>query len=365
MAQWTFYRLDPKSGAGFHFGLRGLEGETSSEHCPSDTLFAALVSTLADLDGDGAVRAFTAPFEAHSPPYLLTSLFPRAGDLPLLPRPFVRIEMETQPGQRKFLKRLCYVSPGIFRALLRGERMDDLGPDSANDQGRFLQGDRVWLRADEQDALPDSWSALDRKELREHKVWQSDPVDRVTIDRASSASAIYRVGRTTYAPGCGLWLGAQWPAGVDAAAAAQLETLLHHLGDRGLGGERSVGYGQFSINDDKAPSLDLPTTSGPYALSLSRYLPAEKELPGVLREDAAYGLVNVAGWMGSPQGAAYRRKGIRLLAEGSVLHTRGDLGPWGRLVDVKPDIWKKHPVWRYGYACLVGVHPGAVEVQNA
>ena len=90
MAPWTMYRLKPKPGAGFHFGLRGLEQEDSAPHCPSDTLFAALVATLADLEGPEGVEAFAAPFKDGQPPFLLSSVFPRAGDLPLLPLPHVR-----------------------------------------------------------------------------------------------------------------------------------------------------------------------------------------------------------------------------------------------------------------------------------
>ena len=357
MAPWTFYRLDPKPGAGFHFGLRGLEGEASGHHCPSDTFFAALVDTLAHLGGDDAVRAFVAPFEAGRPSFLPTSAYPRAGDLPLLPRPFVRIKLAERHGQHKFHKRLRYVSPGIFAALLRSASIDALGP--GGDQGRFLQGGQVWLQAGEQAALPASWRTLSPDELREQKVWAVGPVDRVAVDRVSSASSIYRIGRTTYAPGCGLWLGAQWPDGVKPVLASQLDMLLHHLGDRGLGGERSVGYGQFTVGELSAIP-DLPAADGAYALTLARYLPAAGELPAVLRGGAAYGLESIGGWMGTPDGAAYRRKSVRVLVEGSVLHVGDREPPWGRLVDVCPDTWEGHPVWRCGFACPVGV-----EVQDA
>lgn len=352
MTTWTYYRLDPKPGAGFHFGLRGLEGETSAEHCPSDTLFAALVATLADLDRPEAVRGFVAPFEAGEPPFLLSSLFPRAGDLPLLPLPRLKIELTPERGQRKLLKRLRYVSPRLFRAILARETVDGYAKDGG--QGCFLQEGQVWLSVDEKSALPKAWRELGPEALREQKVWQAKAVDRVTIDRASSASAVYRVGRTVYAPACGLWLGVQWPRGMETAARQQVETLLTHLGDRGLGGERSVGYGQFEWAETTF-SLDLPAADGPYALTLSRYLPATDELPAVLREDASYGLVSVVGWLGSPQGAAYRRKSLRMLTEGSVLHAAGRSGPWGRLADVQPEIWQAHPIWRYGFACPVGL----------
>jgi CRISPR-associated protein Csm4 len=180
MARWTFYRLDPKPGAGFHFGQRGLEQEDSGQHCPSDTLFSGLVATLADLQGPGAVSRFTALFEEGQSPYLLTSAFPRAGNLPLLPMPRRRVDLTPRSGQRKLLKRLRYVSPAIFGSLLVGEPMDAFA--SEDGQGRFLQDGQVWQSAPAQPALPETWGRLPAGMLRKQRVWRAGAVDRVTID---------------------------------------------------------------------------------------------------------------------------------------------------------------------------------------
>ena len=352
MTQWTTYRLKPKPGAGFHFGQRGLEQEDSALHCSSDTLFAALVSTLADLKGLDTVTAFTDPFERGRPPFLLTSVFPRVGDLPLSPLPYTRIELTPQPGRRKLLKRLRYVSPVIFRHILARQPMDEY----ADGKGTFLHDGKVWIASEELERLPKDW---DRNRLKEQKVWLSTAVDRVTVDRVTSASSVYRIGRTVYAPGCGLWLGIQWPNDPDPDVRAQLETLLVHLGDRGLGGERSVGYGQFTLEQQPLP-LDLPETmpDGP-ALTLSRYLPQRAELPAALRGVASYRLVAVPGWLNAPGHKAQRRRQVRMLAEGAVFQLVGP-GPWGRLANVRPTGWDGHSIWRYGYACPVGVQPQEV-----
>ncbi len=352
MTEWTIYRFKPKLGTGFHFGLRGLEQEDSAAHCPSDTLFAALVATLGDLKGTAGVDAFTVPFEEGTPPFLLTSAFPIAGSLPLLPRPFAYVDLTPMPGQRKLLKRLAYVSPAIFRRILAGSSMDDY----AGEKGAFLQGGKVWIAAGEIERLPETWRDLDEERLREKKVWDSTPVDRVAVDRVSSASSIYRIGRTTYAPGCGLWAGVQWPQGINAAARSQLETLLAHLGDRGLGGERSVGYGQFKM-ETTGLDLGLPLVDSGRALTLSRYLPRREELPDALQGGAAYRLAPVAGWLGAPGHAARRRRQVRFLVEGAVFEPVGT-GSWGRLADVRPAGWDGFPIWRYGYACPVGVPAG-------
>ncbi len=378
MARWTFYRLKPKAGAGFHFGLRGLEQEESAPHCPSDTLFAALVATQAALDGGKGVRAFVTPFEEGAPPFLLTSAFPFAGALPLLPFPILsRHKLLRRREQHKRLKRVRYVSPTIFRHLLARELPDDaLGPKSL-----LLQEGQVWITADEVAALPEVWgapgkvprsagrdwrrwatsTAQGRAWLRRRRIWASRPVERVTVDRLTSTSSVYRTGRTTYAPGCGLWFGLLWPHGVDEALRARLEMLLDLLGDQGLGGERTVGYGHFTWEAADFP-LDLPPArpDAP-ALTLARYLPRRDELPTALQgTDVAYRLVSVAGWLRAPGRPARRRRQVRLLAAGSVFHTVGP-SPWGRLADVRPLDWKDHPIWRYGYACPVGLSPNPEE----
>ena len=365
MAQWMTYYLNPKPGAGFHFGLRGLGEEKSGPHCPSDTFFSALITMLAEVEGPRAVEAFAAPFEDGQPPFLLTSIFPRAGDLPLLPMPFIRVNLTEKPGQRKLLKRLRYVSPLIFRRILNGKSLDAYTSDGYG-QGAFLQNGKVWIAVKEIAKLPENWN---RDRLHEQKVWVSRSMDRVAVDRVASASTVYRTGRTVYAPGCGLWLGVRWSGEPNPKHQAQLETLLMHLGDVGMGGERSVGYGQFTSSAGSL-ALDLPdaTPNGP-TLTLSRYLPGKDELPQALRgEHAAYRLVTVPGWLSAPGKKSQRRRQVRMLVEGAVFQPVG-AGPWGRLADARPTGWQDHPIWRYGYACPVGVSaPGSVrpqEVHNA
>jgi len=352
MACWTTYRLKPKDGAGFHFGLRGLEGEESAAYCPSDTLFAALVATAADMGGAKMANAFAAPFAAGKPPYLLTSAYPAAGELHLFPMPHRKLNLQEKQGQRKLLKRLQYLSPKMFAKALRFEPVDEYLSEDGS--GRFLQDGRVWLTQEEQLLLPETWRKLPDDKLREQSVWKAAPVDRVTVDRTSSASAVFRIGRTVYAPDCGLWFGVQWPGAPQPADRDTLEELLALMGDCGLGGERSVGYGQFTWEPGAA--LDLPAArAGQPALSLSRYLPDSAELPAALQgEHSSYRLVAVAGWLAAPGRAAQRRRQVRLLAEGAVFQTIGT-GPWGRLADARPVGWTAHPIWRYGYACPVGL----------
>lgn len=128
------YRLIPKVGGGFHLGREGLDQEASAESFPSDSLFAALMATLRNVDADRfedfIAHWVTAPAPA-GPPFRLSSLFPIAGQLPLLPIPRLRVNLgnDPRPGVAKTLKRIAYVSPVILDRLLSGAAMDRWLPD--------------------------------------------------------------------------------------------------------------------------------------------------------------------------------------------------------------------------------------------
>jgi CRISPR-associated protein Csm4 len=190
--------------------------------------------------------------------------------------------------------------------------------------------------------------------LRRFAVYGAERVPRVTVDRISSASTIYHAGRATFASGCGLWFGVHWRT-PGAAWQMQMGQLLALLGDDGLGGERSSGYGGFTV--DARDAFHLPDAhAGRPALLLSRYHPTAEEAPAALNHPAAaYGLSQVAGWLRSPDAAGQRRKRLMLVSEGSIVCP--PRAPAGDVVDVRPDYASgsgvAHPVFRYGLALAV------------
>lgn len=346
------YRLMPLPGGGFHLGREGLDQEVSSETFPSDSFFAALVAAQVARDGPAAVQAFI-----ESPPRL-SSLFPCAGMLLLFPMPRLRVNLgdARHPGVSKTLKKLQYVSPTILGHLLKGAAMDSWLPQGGNNaKGVLLQDGRVWIARHEIQSLPAEWHKLDDEALKARRIWQAQRVPRVTIDRVNNSSQIYHVGRTTFAPDCGLWFLADVSYDEEA-----FYDLLLHLADSGIGGERSAGYGAFKIEPLEPP--DLPPPGGaPRVMTLSRYNPTPQEwAAGVLGGQASYELVDVGGWLASPEGPAQRRKRVRMVEAGSILAAPVPIT--GRVVDVRPEYDQpgapEHPVYRSGIALTIGVSGG-------
>lgn len=377
MPALTVYRLTFPGG--LHVGERGVNLEESRFTIPSDTLFAALVDAYRRSYGDPT--ALVAPFPrdgaAGNPPFLLTSAFPFAGEVRFFPMPTPLQRFfapQTLKARRKDIQNIRYVSEALWRRMLDGEKMDEwLFPEARHTNpktGVALQGGTFWLTVQECSTLPSRFQSDERTgkpiplhAWREHKVYTDMRVPRVTVDRISSASNIFYAGRVSFAPDCGLWFGVEWRSPEARVGNETCEQVFHKmlvlLGDDGLGGERTAGYGAFHYKQDHV--LGLPDArDGGLALLLSRYHPRAEELPALLNGDGtAYTLDSIAGWLRSWDGAAQRRKRLWLVSEGSVIRVLGN-GPWGNVTDVAPDYDAKvgklpHPVWRYGLALAVGL----------
>ncbi len=333
----------------FHFGEHGIGQETSRITWPSDSLFAALIARLVALRGADGVEAWLGTSEQpQTPPFLLTSTFPYAGEVRFFPLPRAALRGDASPSSEwrpKDLKKVRFVSKSIYRALLDGTPLAAILQQSP----KTLHDRTVLLTAQEFKTLPGKIRA------GKQPIWSVAKRPRVAVGRVSSSSNLFHVGAVHFAEDCGLWFGVQWLT-QDKAQHALLKSLLEDLGDAGLGAERSSGYGQAEIK--KGDDLTLPDPHGGAWTTLSRYLPAEDETPALRTETAAYTLERVGGWMDSH---GLRRRAVNLLAEGAVLGPLDKPAPYGCAVDVRPIPQNEddfapvlHPVWRVGMAVAVG-----------
>ncbi len=376
MPDLTLYHLD--FGSALHLGRRGVGQEETGSHLAADSLFAALVTTWVEAgeDVESLLEAFPLSDGEEavevSPPFLLSSAFPRAGELRFYPPPplsYLNIKPQSLEKRSKELKRIRFISESLFERVLAGQPLDDWlpaeGKAQAGDRGFYLQGRSLWLTAGEVEKLPFEFRHVKDKQKRWRdrplnalpylKVWQTHKVPRVTVDRLRNASNIFHTGRLTFSPGCGLWFGIAWRA---EGWQPRVELALDLMADGGLGGERAVGYGHFTWQTKKRPAWPSPQ-DGQLFMTLSRYHPRKTEVVKTLgHEKAAYELVSIGGWLNSPETKAQRRRRLWMVAEGSVLHAAGN-GPWGDVIDVRPDVQPAdkfpHPIWRYGLAWPVAL----------
>lgn len=306
-----------------HFGQAGIGDETTNVTLRSDSLYSAIWSTWSRYRLQPDIGDLLARFSAGGqPPFLLSSSFLFDGDVYYLPRPSMPAQGLEQAG--KIVKQTRYLPLPLFRAWTRGEPVDSEVLKEAN----LRLGD------------------LHVRSLR----------PRVQLDRETNRAELYQVAQVVFAEGAGLWFLVRL---YDETLLAPLRHAVALLGEDGLGGRRTAGYGSFTAewrNAAEIPEwqsvLAGREPGAPHCL-LSLCNPAPGELPDLLT-DAAYEVVDRIGWASSAGGLQAPRRPVRMLAEGSVV----SCCPRGRVVDVTPPGFAElagHAVYRSGLALAVPV----------
>ncbi len=338
-------------GTRFHFGRHGLGQEKSSVHFPSDSLFAALVTRIAIMYGRKSVEEFTARFIENSPPFLLTSAFPRWKDILFFPPPLSAGEKDiSDETTTKTLKKVAYLSQGVFQSVIAGRSLA-----KSWDSSTKFHGETVLVTKEETEGLPEKIT----RDIRPEPMWQSDRQPRVTIDRVANSSTIYHTGQVLFNDDGGLWFGIRWLVD-EPALKEKVLNVFTELGHAGLGGERSSGYGISKITLKN--EISLPQPAGKPWVSLSRFIPKEEEISALSYPEAAYQIEAVGGWARSEPGKKDgQRRIVHLLDEGAVLGSLDTNAP-GMMVDAQPSYDGEkplgHPVYRNGFALGVGLAKG-------
>ena len=371
MTRYTRVRLAPRGP--FHFGGRGVGMEHSEVGLPADSLFSALCFTLAEAAGMSAVEALLARFPKTgapaSAPFRLTSLMPYAAGVHFLPYPMIgppNVPGATELRKRKRFKAVQWVSTAVFRSLVRHQEPTD-ALDSA-DTPFVVHGGRVWLTRAEQASLSGFVGHHPETNQKEVPVlWRTGRRPRVTVDRVSSASAVYATGSTLFNTGpdgqtAGLYTVIEWLDADDALRDFIVQAFVR-LGAAGIGGERSSGHGQFEPVFEDFEEWPIGVAAGRYFTTLSPYHPWPDETE-VLDPGARYEIVLRRGWLSLAGFQNLRRASVRMLADGSVLHWPVGGEPLGDLADVTPDRLKPAGprIYRYGLAFPVRIADAAMDL---
>ncbi len=335
--------------APLHVGDMGIGVEESLPYLPSDTFFSALIITWLEMGEHRLVGNLLTDFAAQ-PPLAITSCFPYAGPINLLPRPLLSVHPE---GGGKGYKRVRWVSSQIFAHLIDGITPDALTKlwQAANEGSAapsLLQDGRVWVTPAEREQIA---AALHQENRQAIKLWDDEKRPSVVVDRQHSRSNLYHVGAVRFTPGCGLCCCVRG----ENSWVERTTDALWLLADSGIGGRRSRGYGRFRL--EESHQIDLPTANnGTHQVLLSRLAPSEAEMALLRAPGASYGLVTVGGWSQNLHNIPIIRQKIRFLNEGSVIQRSNGIA--GQLVNLKPPQTPpqyNHPVHRYGFGFSTSV----------
>ena len=307
-------------------------------------------------------------------PFRLTSLMPYADDTYFLPYPMIgppKVTGADDLRRRKEFKEITWVSEAVFRQLACGTRPADAV--EGNDRPITIHGGKIWVTQTEHDAL----MIFEARDPETHAVerpvlWRTDRRPRVTVDRGTSASAVYSTGATEFNRArvgeqrvtAGLYTVIEW-LNADDALRSQIEAAFVALGAAGIGGERSSGYGQFEPTCEPLTAWNIAAAEGScsYFTTLAPYLPARQEGP-VIGTGARYEIMLRRGWLSLAGYQNLRRGTARMIADGSVLRWPTEGKPMGTLTDVTPGplaVADGRRIYRYGLAFPVRIADAAMD----
>ncbi len=308
--RFKVYRLNFRSP--LHIGTEGPSHEDVSNIAHSDTILGAVYSLAVKVKPElcqdilnRSVRISSAfPYfkDASNVDYFIPT--------PLLPPKTMFSFPEDDYSLRKKLKKLEFIPLEWLERILNGDR---IGIERKN---------------------------LDETKARLKSIFKSSVVPKVALDRITQDSNLFHYGELHFKNG-GLFFLAEFDG---HESERKFEAVLNLLGDEGLGGKRTAGFGLFDIEADTI-ELEVPGNSEKHLL-LSLYWPPESERDSLSLKDSSYQLVRRAGWFLLDDGRSYRRRPLWMFREGSVLN----IEPTGGVADVTPEALSDKRVYRFGFA---------------
>lgn len=315
----TYRIIKLKFDAPIHLGAGRDEYDQSFASLHSDTLSAALAAVKASRGETDDLKAFLQSFR-------ISSAFPYSGDTLFLPKPAsllnVAVNGREEKDVRKQLKRIVYVEKCLWETLATGQKAT-VNPESIQKDYLVVDGK--------------SFSVPFKKQLNQRVA--------VSRDGQSDADPFY-FEWLFFRPEAGLYCLVD----ADDTVFDELCSLFRELGENGIGTDRSVGGGQFTITPG---TISMPENeAAEQIMLLSLYLPNEDELAALPLDRSQYGLTLRGGYMAGSTQLAYRhlrKKTVNMFVEGS-LFPRPARPLEGQVIDLRPD-WNDgsmHPVWRSG-----------------
>lgn len=296
--------------------------DSSEQLIHSDTLQSAIFVCAMEIFGD------TVANKDFFKSYQVSSAFPFYKDEFFFPKPQKDFNLfkvsEDDSKSVKKIKRIEYLSQFYFQ--------------------EFLQGKQISFEDDKSKA--NCYSDILKEKGEKFKLLESNVNQRVSISRfLDSDSNPFYMDRIYFRKNAGLYFILKF---LDEQNKNKVTAALQHLGENGIGTDRSIGQGNFEIKTAKL-EIDIPQNPNAY-LNLSLFAPKCKEkLPNL--KESYYTLLKRGGWIANPKNqnhASWRKKSVYMFGEGSVFSSKGELE--GKIFDLKPKILEQssdvHSIWR-------------------
>lgn len=284
-----------------HIGEKGIGVENSLDYIHSDTIYSAIYISSKETGVDFKdIR--------------VTSAFPFVGDIlyfyvpPLNINDFDGADAKAILEKRKLIKSTRFVDKHCFEDLInRGKINWELFMNSSNN-------------------------------FKESRSVSSYIRPRVALDRITKVSSLFYSAAVVFNKNCGL----HFLVDCDEDDWKNLKVLLKYLGDKGLGGMKSCGFGRFVPEFIDAVEIKVPDKPERY-VSLSLIYPDDSK--SFKRSAVSYRIIDRRWWTNFTDGNAVMYM-CRMLGEGAIF--KEDISGKILVIDVKGKSIDK--VYRYGLA---------------
>jgi CRISPR type III-A-associated RAMP protein Csm4 len=286
----------------------------------SDSLSGALASVYSVQYPEEDVKLFMENYKISSAyPFIRESFF--------FPKPMVKLPFcttEESLNLTKRIKSLEYFDQNSFETILAGNEL-------ILDMKHIAGNGKYYLASVSENFI---------------SPFSSEVVQRVSVPRGEGGDASpFHFERLSFNKDCGFWFFYE----VTSEYRQQFFETMILLGENGIGTDRTVGNGQFTVSL-KTIDVKLPSENQ-NRLLVSLFCPSEKDTQSYQAANSSYLLIKRGGFIAGSSDARHRhlrKKSIHMFLEGSVFNGNVE----GKIENLRPE-WKDvklHPVWRDGRA---------------
>lgn len=306
-------------------GAKSDDYSESGQFIRSDTLASAIYVANAQLTGT------TPPIEWFDK-FKLSSAFPYYKGELFFPKPFAKLPAINDDDNKisgKAYKKIKYLGKSYFERVLKGG------------EGKI-----------EKEHIKNGFVSEMFLPNENPRILESGITQRVRVNYGDDAEPFF-IDKIYFGADAGLYFLLQ--DSFDASEKELFYNALVHLGQNGIGTDRSVGNGHFTVSTEEI-TIEIPEKTNAQ-INLGLLCPTEKDQHNILSdENSQYSLVKRSGWIASPTKidfTSWRKNSIYMLAEGSALHTSHELS--GKIVDLAPKA-VGHPIFRSGKCILINAN---------
>ena len=303
-----------------HIGTGRESYDFSSSCLHSDTISAALASIMALQGKADGIEHFLSSFR-------ISSAFPFYRDHLFMPVPHGRINVsitgKEESNIRKSLKKIRYMEYPLWQRMICGEHIT---VEHSQINGECLMSSTS--------LIPD-------------EIYKSEVSERVCVPRGDGQdSEPFYFEWKYFKKEAGLFV-------LTDATGDILDQVLDNfqlLGQQGIGTDKSIGGGKFSVSLSGEMEI-IPPEKPSGVMLLSLYLPSKSDIETIDLDSSSYSIILRGGYMA---GSSYekirhlRKRSLYMFDTGSVFITSNMLD--GRIEDLRPE-WNDsdmHPAYRNG-----------------